>query len=377
MPWSNQTGGGGWKSGNGGGGGPWGQGPGGGGGGGQQPDLEEMLKRGQDRVKQVMHGGGVPGPLLFLIGMIAIAIIGWQAFTFRVNTDELGVVLRFGEFVRKEPPGLHPRWPYPIEEVYLPKVTRQNQIEVGMRTAPGVRGGGVRDVREESLMLTGDENIVDVDFSVFWKIKNAEKYLFNIQNPDTTVKEVAESAMREVVGQSKIQPILTEEKQKTELAAKELIQSTLDDYGAGIEIVEVKLRKVDPPGEVIDAFRDVQAARADMERLQNEAYGYANKVVPEARGQAERILQSAEGYKQRVVNDASGQTSRFLQVHDQYKNAPDVTRKRMFLETMEQVLGGTDKIILDSKGNNGQGVVPYLPLDQLQKKTTPTSEGNN
>ncbi len=376
MPWSNQTGGGGWKSGNGGGGGPWGQGPGGGGG-GQQPDLEEMLKRGQDRVKQVMHGGGVPGPLLFLIGMIAIAIIGWQAFTFRVNTDELGVVLRFGEFVRKEPPGLHPRWPYPIEEVYLPKVTRQNQIEVGMRTAPGVRGGGVRDVREESLMLTGDENIVDVDFSVFWKIKNAEKYLFNIQNPDTTVKEVAESAMREVVGQSKIQPILTEEKQKTELAAKELIQSTLDDYGAGIEIVEVKLRKVDPPGEVIDAFRDVQAARADMERLQNEAYGYANKVVPEARGQAERILQSAEGYKQRVVNDASGQTSRFLQVHDQYKNAPDVTRKRMFLETMEQVLGGTDKIILDSKGNNGQGVVPYLPLDQLQKKTTPTSEGNN
>jgi modulator of FtsH protease HflK len=375
MPWSNQTGGGGWKSGNGGGGGPWGQGPGGGGGGGQQPDLEEMLKRGQDRVKQVMHGGGVPGPLLFLIGMIAIAIIGWQAFTFRVNTDELGVVLRFGEFVRKEPPGLHPRWPYPIEEVYLPKVTRQNQIEVGMRTAPGVRGGGVRDVREESLMLTGDENIVDVDFSVFWKIKNAEKYLFNIQNPDSTVKEVAESAMREVVGQSKIQPILTEEKQKTEAAAKALIQKTLDDYGAGIEVVEVKLRKVDPPGEVIDAFRDVQAARADMERLQNEAYGYANKVVPEARGQADRILQSAEGYKQRVVNDASGQTSRFLQVFDQYKNAPDVTRKRMFLETMERVLGGTDKIILDSKGS-GQGVVPYLPLDRLQKKT-PSSEGSN
>ena len=373
MPWSNQSGGGGgWKSGNG-GGGPWGQGPSGGGG-GQPPDLEEMLKRGQDRVKQVMHGGsGIPGPLLLLIGAIAVAVIGWQAFTFRVNTDEQGIVLRFGEFVRSEPPGLHPRWPYPIEEVYLPKVTRQNVIEIGMRTSSGIRGGAIRDERAESLMLTGDENIVDIDFVVLWRIKNAEDYLFNIQNPDNTVKEVAESAMREVVGQSKIQPILTEERQKTEVAVQKLMQQTLDDYGAGITIEQVKLQKVDPPAEVIDAFRDVQAARADMERLQNEAYGYANKVVPEARGDAQRILQSAEGYKQQVTNDATGQTSRFLQVYDQYKNAPDVTRKRMFLETMERVLGGTDKIILDSK--NGSGVVPYLPLDQLQQRKN--TEGDN
>jgi membrane protease subunit HflK len=222
-------------------------------------------------------------------------------------------------------------------------------------------------------MLTGDENIVDIDFVVLWRIKNAAKYLFNIQNPDTTVKEVAESAMREVVGQSKIQPILTEERQKTEVAVQKLIQTTLDNYGAGIQIDQVKLQKVDPPAEVIDAFRDVQAARADQERLQNEAYAYANKIVPEAHGDAQRILQGAEGYKQQVVNDANGQTSRFLQVYDQYKNAPEVTRKRMFLETMERVLGGTDKIILDAKG--GHGVVPYLPLDRLDNKKT-SGEGN-
>jgi membrane protease subunit HflK len=364
MPWSNQSGGGGWKSG-GNGGGPWGQGPSGGGG-GQPPDLEEMLKRGQDKVKQVMHGGGVPGPLLFLIAIVACAIIAWQAFTFRVNPDELGVVMRFGKFVEQYPPGLHFRLPYPIDEVRLPQVTRQNIIEVGVRTTGG-RVGGTRDERAESLMLTGDENIVDIDFVVYWRIKDAAQYLFNIQNPDTTVKEVAESAMREVVGQSKIQPILTQERQKTEEAVQRLMQRTLDSYGAGIRIDQVQLQKVDPPAEVIDAFRDVQAARADMERLQNEAYGYANKVVPEARGDAERILQSAEGYRQQVVNDANGQTARFLQVYDQYKNAPEVTRQRMFLETMERELGGTDKIIVD--GKSGQGVVPYLPLDKLQNKS--------
>jgi membrane protease subunit HflK len=375
MPWSNQSGGGGgWKSGgNGGGGGPWGQGPSSG---GPPPDLEEMLKRGQDKVKQVMHGGGIPGPLLFAVAAVALAVIAWQAFTFRVNTDEQGIVLRFGKLVRSEPPGLHPRLPYPIEEVYLPKVTRQNIIQIGMRSTGGRLGTSTRDERAESLMLTGDENIVDIDFVVLWRIKNAEKYLFNIQNPDTTVKEVAESAMREVVGQSKIQPILTEERQKTEEAVQKLMQKTLDEYGAGIVIEQVKLQKVDPPAEVIDAFRDVQAARADMERLQNEAYGYANKVVPEARGEAQRIVQGAEGYKQQVVNDATGQTSRFLQVYDQYKNAPEVTRKRMFLETMEKVLGNTDKIIIDDK--SGQGVVPYLPLDKLQSKSkTPTTSSSS
>ena len=373
MPWNNQSGGGGWKSGGGGnGGGPWGQGPGGGG--GQPPDLEEMLKRGQDKVKQVMHGGGIPGPLLFLVAIVACAVIAWQAFTFRVNPDEVGIVMRFGKFTDQYGPGLHFRWPYPIDEVRLPKVTRQNIIEVG-RIA-GARTSGVRDTRDESLMLTGDENIVDINFVVYWRIKDAEKYLFNIQNPDTTVKEVAESAMREVVGQSNIQPILTQDRQKTEEAVLSLMQKTLDSYGAGIQIAQVQMQKVDPPAQVIDAFRDVQAARADKERLQNEAYGYFNKVVPEARGEAERTLQAAEGYKQQVVNDATGQASRFTQVYDQYKNAPDVTRQRMFLETMERVLGGTDKIILDGK-NGSSGIVPYLPLDKLQSRTPSNTDGAN
>jgi membrane protease subunit HflK len=364
MPWSNQ--GGGWKGGGGGGGGgPWGSGPSG----GHQPDLEELLKRSQDRLKQVMPGSGLPGPLIALLAAALVGLVCFYAFAFRVNPDELGVVMRFGQFIRQEPPGLHFRLPYPIEEVRLPKVTRQNIIEVGMRTGTGTgRGyaGGIRDVPEESLMLTGDENIVDVDFVVYWRIRDAAEYLFNIQNPEVTVKEVAESAMREIVGQSNIQPILTEARQKTEAAVQKLMQDTLDSYGAGIRIDQVQLQKVDPPTPVIDAFRDVQAARADKERLQNEAYTYANRIVPEARGEGERTLQGAEGYKQQTVQEASGQAARFLKIYDEYAKAPEVTRRRMFLETMERVLGGTDKIILDSKG--GQGVVPYLPLDQLQRK---------
>jgi membrane protease subunit HflK len=362
MPWSNQNGGR-----KGGGGGPWGQGPSGGG--PHQPDLEELLKRSQDRLKQVMPGGtGIPGSFLFLIAVVMAAVVAFYAFTFRVNPDELGVVMRFGKPTRQEPPGLHFRLPYPIEEVRLPKVTRQNIIEVGFRSGQTSRGfpGGVSDRPEESLMLTGDENIVDVDFVVFWRIRDAQEYLFNIQNPDLTVKEVAESAMREIVGQSNIQPILTEARQKTEQAVQKLMQDVLDIYKAGVRIEEVRLQKVDPPTQVIDAFRDVQAARADQERLQNEAAAYVSRVLPEARGDADRILEAARGYKEQTVAEATGQTSRFLKVLDEYKKAPDVTRRRMYLETMERIMSGTDKIIID--GKSGQGVVPFLPLDQLQKR---------
>jgi membrane protease subunit HflK len=368
MPWSNQSGGGR----RGGGGGPWGQGPSGGP--HHQPDLEELLKRSQDKLKQVMPGGtGLPGSFMFLIAVVAAAVVAFYAFTFKVGPDELGVVMQFGKPIRSEPPGLHFRLPYPIEEVRLPKVTRQNIIEVGMRTGQGARGfGAVRDVPEESLMLTGDENIVDVDFVVYWRIRDAQHYLFNIQNPEITVKEVAESAMREIVGQSNIQPILTEARQKTEQSVQKLMQDVLDFYGAGVRIDQVQLQKVDPPNQVIDAFRDVQAARADQQRLQNEAFSYANRIVPEARGEAERILQGARAYKEQTVAEATGQTARFLKVYEEYKKAPEVTRKRMYLETMERVLGGTDKIILDSKG--GQGVVPFLPLEQLQNKKR---EGSN
>ncbi len=382
MPWNNQSGGGGpWGKGPG-GGGPWGQGPSGGGGGNQQqPDLEELFKRSQDRLKKVMPGGGgggVPAPLMYLMSLVLAAVVGFYAFTFRVNPDELGIVLRFGQFVRQAPPGLHFRLPPPIEEVRFPKVTRQNIIEIGLRSQGNSRGfSGVRDVPEESLMLTGDENIVDVDFIIYWKIKTevdpksgkpgVEQYLFNIQNPEATVKEVGESAMREVVGQSNIQPLLTEARQKIEQSVQKLMQDVLDSYGSGIRIDQVQLQKVDPPEQVIDAFRAVQAARAEKETLQNLANAYANKVVPEARGEAERILQQAEGYKQQSVADAQGQTSRFLKIFEEYKKAPEVTRRRMYLETMERVLDGTDKIILDNK-QGGPGVVPFLPLDQLQKR---------
>ncbi|MGE0203651.1 MAG: FtsH protease activity modulator HflK [Hyphomicrobiaceae bacterium] len=361
MPWSNQSGGGGWKSG---GGGPWGQGPSGG---QQQPDLEEILKRSQDKLKQVMPGSGLPGPLLALVAVAAIAVVSFFAFTVQVRPDEQAIILRFGKFDRVKGPGLHFKWPYPVENVLLPKVTRQNSIEIGFRSI-GARGFSQtpRDVLEESLMLTGDENIVDVDFVVFWRIKDAAQYLFNIQNPEITVKEVAESSMREVVGQSDIQPILTQARAKTEQAVQKLMQQILDQYKAGIDITQVQLQKVDPPSQVIEAFRDVQAARADQERLRNEALTYASKVVPEARGEAQRILQAAQGYKEQAIAEADGQAARFLKVYEEYKKAPDVTRKRLFLETMERVFGGMDKIILDGKGG-GPGVVPYLPLDQLTK----------
>jgi membrane protease subunit HflK len=363
MPWNNQGGGGGRK------GGPWGQVPPGGGGPSQQPDLEELLKRSQDRLKQVIPGGtGVPGPLMLLIAAVLVAVVAFFAFTFRVNPDELGVVMRFGKIDRQEGPGLHFRLPYPIEEVRLPKVTRQNIIEVGMRTAAGARGG-IRDVPEESLMLTGDENIVDVDFVVFWRIKDAKQYLFNIQNPDATVKEVAESAMREIVGQNNIAPILTEARQKTEAEVQKLMQDVLNYYQSGIQIDQVQLQKVDPPSQVIDAFRDVQAARADKERLQNEAFSYSNKIIPEARGEAERILQGAKGYQQEAVAEAVGQTSRFLKVYDEYKKAPDVTRRRLYLETMERVLSGANKVILDNK--TGTGVIPFLQVDPQQQQVRP------
>ena len=331
-----------------------------------QPDLQALLKRGKDQLKRVAPGGsGLPNWLAFMSVVALVAILAFSSFTFRVDPDELGVVMRFGKVDRQEAPGLHFRLPYPIEEVRLPKVTRQNIIEIGMRTGATGRGG-TRDIPEESLMLTGDENIVDVDFVVYWRIKDAQRYLFNIQNPDSTVKEVAESAMREVVGQSNIAPILTEARQKTEQAVQKLMQEVLDNYGSGIRVDQVQLQKVDPPAQVIDAFRDVQAARADKEKLQNEAFAYANKIVPEARGEAEKILQTAKGYQQQTIAEATGQTARFLKVYEEYKKAPEVTRKRLYLETMERVLGGADKIILDGKA--GQGVVPFLPLDQAQKR---------
>ena len=358
MPWNNQSGGGPWGSGS---KGPWGSGPQSQG--PRPPDLEDFLRRSQDKLRAVLPGN-LGGRGLAIIALVLVALWGFSGF-FRVEPDELGVVLRFGQFTREVQPGLNYHLPYPIETALTPQALRVNKLNIGFRESDDLRRGTTqRDVPEESLMLTGDENIVDVDFSVLWRVNPSAvgDYLFNIQNPEATVKAVAESAMRQVVGHSNIGPILTGARQNIETAVQELMQKTLDDYGAGILIQQVQLQKVDPPTQVIDAFRDVQAARSDLERAQNEAQTYANRVVPEARGRAAKIIQDAEAYKSQTVADANGQTSRFLQVYDQYKKAPDVTRERMYLETMERVLGSNDKTIIDTGGANGPGVVPYLPL---------------
>ncbi len=362
MPWTNQGGGGPWGTG---GKGPWGSGP-------QSPgptppDLEEILRRGQDKLRRFLPGGNLGGRGFALLALGAVALWGFSGF-FRVEPDELGVVLRFGKEVREVQPGLNYHLPYPIEKVLTPKALRVNKIDIGMRVVDDLRRGGttVRDVPEESLMLTGDENIVDVDFSVLWKVKptGVGEFLFNIQNPEGTVKAVAESAMREVIGRSDSREIQTVARQSIELAVQDLMQRVLDHYGAGVIVQQVQLQKVDPPSQVIDSLRDVQAARIDQERAQNEAQTYANRVVPEARGRVAQITQAAEAYRQQTVAEATGQTSRFLKIYEQYKKAPDVTRERMYLETMERVLGGTDKIILDSSAG-GSNVVPYLPLNEL------------
>jgi modulator of FtsH protease HflK len=347
-------------------GGPWGSGS-------KPPDLEEFLRRSQD-----MLGGLRPGNLggsgIALIALAAIALWGFSGF-FRVEPDELGVVLRFGKFQREAQPGLNYHLPYPIETALTPQALRVNKIDIGFG------GSTMRDEPEESLMLTGDENIVDVNFSVLWKIKpnRVGDYLFNVQSPASTVKAVAESAMREVIGRSNIQAILTGARQAIETAVQELMQKTLDDYGAGVVVQQVQLQKVDPPTQVLDAFRDVQAARSDLERAANEAQTYANRVVPEARGRAAKAIQDAEAYREQTVAEAKGQASRFSQVYEQYKKAPDVTRKRIYLETMERVLGSANKTIIDSGAQSNTGVVPYLSLDSLprERPTQPSQSGGN
>lgn len=371
MPWKNQ------------GGGPWGSGPKGPWGSGPQspgprpPDLEDLLRRGQDRLQSILPGGHMSTMGILLLIVAALAVWGLSGF-FRVQPNELGAVLRFGKHVRTVQPGLNYHLPYPIETVLLPTALRVNTLNIGMTLSqdPARRGAVMRDVPEESLMLTGDENIVDVDFTVLWKIKpdGVGDFLFNIQNAEGTVKAVAESAMRELIGRSEIQPILTGARTNIENSVQDLMQRTLDKYGAGVLIQQVQMQKVDPPQQVIDSFRDVQAARADLERLQNEAQTYANRVIPDARGRAAQIVQNAEGYKEQAIAEAKGQSSRFLQVYQAYKLAPDVTRERIYLETMERVLGGADKLVYDPGGAGSQGIVPYLPLSELtSRRSAPPS----
>ena len=373
MPWNNQGGGnngGPWGSGpgnnggsgGGGGGGPWGNGGGRQPGRPQPPELDQMLQQARRNFGRMIPGGGNTGRLISVILIILIALWALTGF-YRVNPQQQGVVLRFGEWVRTTPPGLHYHLPFPVESVITPEVTRDNRLEIGFRDIGG-RSSSRRDIVDESQMITGDENIVDIDFVVFWRIADAGEYLFNLADPDETIKVAAEAIMREIIGQTKIQTVLTEGRQSVQITVRQRLQDLLNDYGAGIRVREVQLLAVDPPQDVIDAFNDVQRARQDRDRLKNEAEAFRNDVVPRARGEAAKLIAEAEAYQAEVMNRAKGDASRFDQVYQAYSVNKDVTKERIYIETLEEVFRNVEKIIIDDDGNS---VVPYLPLKELNR----------
>ena len=366
-------GGGGHGGGGGGGGGPWGSGRGGGGGGPrgpQPPNFEEILRRSQDRFRRILPGGFGTGTGVAVV-LIAIVVLWAASGFYRVLPDEEGIVLRFGAYNRRADPGLNYHWPTPIESVLTPSVTRVNRTEIGYRSGEG-RAAGSRQLPEEALMLTGDENIVDINFTVFWVIKDAQAYLFHIRAPEATVKAAAESAMREIVGETQIAHALAEGRGKIESETQHLLQRILDSYGAGILITQAQMAKVDPPAPVIESFRDVQRALADKERLRNEAEAYRNDIIPRARGDAVRIRQEAEAFRQEIIARSQGDADRFTAVYRAYKVAQDVTLQRLYIETMEEILKNSNKVIIDKAAQGQSGVLPYLPLPNLLSATPPS-----
>ncbi|MDQ7079378.1 MAG: FtsH protease activity modulator HflK [Paracoccaceae bacterium] len=363
-------------------GGPWGGGGGnrgggdqggggnrgGGGQGPQIPEIDEIVRKGQEQLRVLMGGkgggsgfpgggSGAPGFGRGTIGLIILALFGfwlWMS-VYSVKPEEQSVELLFGKYYRTGEPGLNFA-PWPIVTKDIIAVTRERTEDIGTGR------GGTR--ASQGLMLTGDENIVDIDFQVVWTISNAKDYLFNLADPVGTINAVAESAMREIIARSELAPILNRDRRVISIELQQLVQKTLDSYESGINIVRINFEKADPPTEVIDAFREVQAAEQTRDTLQKQADAYANKVVAGARGKAAQILQEAEAYRAQVINEAEGEASRFNAVYAEYAKAPEVTRKRLYLETMEKVFGGVNKVIIDDNVSKS-GVVPYLPLDQL------------
>jgi len=335
---------------------------GGGGSGGPTPPDFEQLKEKLMRFKNMKFPG-----LKIAIGVIVLL---WLASGFYiVQPDEVGVVQRFGAFVRVTQPGPHLRIPFPIESVQTPSVTKINRMEVGFRSAEsmGYSQGNFRKVPKEALMLTGDENIVDVQFIVQYRIKAAENYLFNIAEPVKTVKDAAEASMRAVIGSNDVESVLTERKMEIQQETMELLQSTLDKYESGISITAVKLQDVHPPDPVVPAFKDVASAREDRSRLMNQAKSYRNEILPKARGKVATVVNEAEAFKESKVRKAKGESERFLKLLAEYRQAEEVTRKRLYLEAMEDVfVNSRQKTILSDKA--AEKMLPYLPLDQLQKR---------
>jgi membrane protease subunit HflK len=374
-------------------GGPWGGGGGGRnqgggdnrGGGGRRPgespqipEIDKIVRKGQEQLKVLMGGRGPGGPgngdggtggggprlSRGTLGIGALVLVGLWAFAsfYTVRPEEQSVELFLGKYSSIGEPGLNFA-PWPLVRAEVIPVTREQSEDIGV--------GGAAN---EGLMLTTDENIVDIDFQVVWNINDPAKFLFNLRDPQQTVRSVSESAMREIIARSELAPILNRDRGLIENSARELIQATLDNYQSGISIVRLNLDKADPPQEVIDAFREVQAAEQERDRLQRQADAYANTVLAGARGEAAQVLEEAEGYRARVVNEAEGSASRFLSVLEEYRAAPEVTRKRLYLETMEQVLGDVDKILLDDNvTGGGQGVVPFLPLNELRRQPATTA----
>ena len=362
-PWGGSGGGGS----DGGGQGPWG---GDGGQSGQKPpDIEEMLRRGQDKFKKFIPSG-VGGPKRIILLVLAAIVIWLGTGFYRVQPSEQGVELLFGKFVQMTTPGLNYWFPGPIGQVFTPDVTNTNITSVGFRQvgSGGARATNVRDVPEESLMLTGDQNIIDIDYQVQWRIKNAAEFLFNIRNPEETVKLASESAIREIVGQTTLEDALAKQRQQVESETHEVLQKILDSYGAGVFIDSVKMQKVEPPKQVIDAFNDVQRTKQDRERQQNEAQAYANDIIPKAKGESAKMVQEATAYKEKLMREAEGEAKRFLSVYEAYKGGKQVTRSRLYLERMQQVLQDSEKVIID-KGQGGAGVIPYLPLPEIKKRS--------
>lgn len=354
--------------GSGGGGSPWGQRPGGSGGGNnggsRGPDIDDMLRQAQERFRggggRGGRGGAGPGaiePQKALVLALVVLSLFWLASGFyRVNPGENAVLLTFGKWTStRGEPGLGYHLPWPIQHAVKLDVAFDRRVEVGFR------GDSRSAVAQESLMLTGDENIIDIKFVVLWRVSDAGNYLFKIVDPEATLKKVAESAMREIVGRTQIQRALTEARGEIEIQTKELMQRILDEYEAGIIINNVQLLQVDPPQQVVDAFNDVQRARADRERLRNEAETYRNDIVPRARGEAQKLLQDGEAYKESVTSRATGDAERFLSIYKAYAQSKDVTQKRIYIETMQEILSKSRKIIVgDDKG------VPVLPYMQLE-----------
>jgi membrane protease subunit HflK len=379
MAWNNNSGGP-WGSGGGGsgggGGGPWGGGGGNRGGGGSRrpPDMEDVIRRGQERLKNLIPGG--LGSMKGIVLIVLAAVVIWLVTGFfRVQPNQQAIQLVFGKpYGKPVEPGLHYNLPSPIGNVVVVNVSDQRRTQIGARTGPQDRSTlnrtGQRLTSTENLMLTGDENIVDIEFSVLWQVKDVTQYAFAVRSPEDNVRAGAEAAMREIIGKSNLQYAQTEGRTRIEQDTKDLLQRILDEYKLGVRIMQIQLQRVDPPQEVIAAFRDVQAARADKEKNINEANTYRNQVLPRAKGEAETIIQRAEGYKAETVARSKGDVQRFNQVYDQYAKAKEITMERLYLETIEEVLRGVNKVLID-KSAQGQGVLPYLPLPELRSNQQP------